>query len=94
MSPAHEVRSTFLVYDDEQFRFAYRFVVNDSLHPFPRADGPSDATSSVPASSSDSSDSYNSDDAWRYLHEWRMAQNCYSEVTWENDQLEIRLGVS
>ena len=46
------------------------------------------------ASSSDSSDSYNGDDARRYLHEWRMAQNCYSEVTWENDQLEICLGVS
>ena len=46
------------------------------------------------ASSSDSSDSYNGDDAWRYLHEWRMAQNRYSEVTWEIGQLEIRLGVS
>ena len=46
------------------------------------------------ASSSDSSDSYNGDDAQRYLHEWRMAQNCYSEATWENGQLEIHLGVS
>ena len=68
--------------------------MNDSLRPLSRVGGPSDAASSVPASSSDSSDSYNGDDARRYLHEWRMAQNRYSEVTWENDQLEIRLGVS
>ena len=68
--------------------------MNDSLRPLPRAGGPSDTASSVPASSSDSSDSYNGDDARRYLHEWRMAQNHYSEVTWENGQLEIRLGVS
>ena len=68
--------------------------MNDSLRPLPRAGGPSDATSSMSASSSDSSDSYNGDDARRYLHEWRMAQNRYSEATWENDQLEIRLRVS
>ena len=68
--------------------------MNDSLRPLPRAGGPSDATSSVPASSSDSFDSYNGDDAQRYLHELRMAQNRYSKVTWENDQLEILLGVS
>ena len=68
--------------------------MNDSLCPLPRAGGPSDAASSVSASSSDSSDSYHGDDAWRYLHEWRMAQNRYSEVTWENGQLEVRLGVS
>ena len=68
--------------------------MNDNLHPLPRAGGPSDATSSVLASSSDSSDSYNGDDARRYLHEWRMTQNCYSEATWENGQLEIHLGVS
>ena len=68
--------------------------MNDSLRPLSRAGGPSDAASSVPASSSNSSDSYNGDDAWRYLHEWRMAQNCYSKATWVNDQLEIRLGVS
>ena len=68
--------------------------MNDSLRPLPRAGGPSDAASSVPASSSDSSDSYNGDDARRYLHEWRMAQNHYSEATWENGQLEIRLRVS
>jgi len=48
----------------------------------------------VPASSLESSDSYNGDDARRYLHEWRMAQNRYSEVTWENGQLGIHLRVS
>ena len=68
--------------------------MNDSLRPLPRAGGPSDSTSSMPASSSDSSDSYNGDDARRYLHEWRMAQNRYSEATSENGQLEIHLGVS
>ena len=68
--------------------------MNDSLCPLPRAGRPSDAASSVLASSSDSSDSYNGDDTQRYLHEWRMAQNRYSEATWENGQLEIRLGVS
>ena len=68
--------------------------MNDSLRSLPRASGPFDAASSVPALSSDSSDSYNNDDARRYLHEWRMAQNRYSEATWDNDQLEICLGVS
>ena len=68
--------------------------MNDSLRPLPRASGPSDAASFVPATSSNSSDSYNGDDARRYLHEWRMAQNRYFEVTWENGQLEIHLGVS
>ena len=68
--------------------------MNDSLRPLPRAGGFSGAASSAPASSSDSSYSYNGDDARRYLHEWRMAQNRYSEVTWENGQLEIHLGVS
>ena len=68
--------------------------MNDSLRPLPRAGGPSDATSFVPVSSSDSSDSYNGDDARCYLHEWRMGQNRYSEATWENGQLETRLGVS
>ena len=48
----------------------------------------------MPALSWDSSDSYNGDDARRYLHEWRMAQNRYSEVTWETGQLEICLRVS
>ena len=68
--------------------------MNDSLRPLPRVGGPSDVASIVPASSSDSSDSYNGDNAQHYLHEWRMAQNRYSEVTWENGQLEIHLGVS
>ena len=68
--------------------------MNDSLRPLPRAGGPSNAASSMPASLSDSSNSYNGDDAQRYLHEWRMAQNRYSEATWENGQLEICLGVS
>ena len=68
--------------------------MNDSLRPLPRASGPSDAASSVPASSSDSSDSYNGDDAPRFLREWRAAQNRYAEVTRENGQLEIHLGVS
>ena len=68
--------------------------MNDSLRPLPRVGGPSDAASSVPASSSDSSDSYNGDDARCFLHEWRMAQNHYVKATWENGQLEIRIGVS
>ena len=68
--------------------------MNDSLHPLPRAGGPFDAASSVLASSSDSSDPYNGDDARRYLHEWSTTHNRYSEVTWENGQLEICLGVS
>ena len=68
--------------------------MNDSLRPLPRASGPSNAASSVLASSSDSFDSYNGDDARRYLHEWRMAQNHYSKVTWENGQLEIHIKVS
>ena len=68
--------------------------MNDSLRPLPRAGRPSDTASSMPASSLDSSDSYNGDNARRYLHQWRMAQNRYSEVTWETGQLEIHLGVS
>ena len=68
--------------------------MNDSLRPLSRAGRPSDAASSILASSSDSFDSYNGDDARRYLHEWRMAHNRYSKATWENGQLEIRLGVS
>jgi len=68
--------------------------MNDSLHPLPRASVPSDAASSVLALSSDSSDSYNGDNARRYLHEWRMAQNRYFEVTWQNGLLEIHLEVS
>ena len=69
---------------DELFYFVSRFIVNDSLRPLPRADEPSDVVSSAPASSSDSSDSYNGDDARRFLQEWRAAQNRYSEVTQEN----------
>ena len=68
--------------------------MNDSLRPLPRASEPSNVVSSALASSSDSSDSYNGDDARRFLREWRAAQNRYSKVTQENGQLEIRLGVS
>ena len=68
--------------------------MNDSLCPLPRASEPSDAASSASTSSSDSFDAYNGDNAWLFLHEWRMAQNHYSEVTWENGQHEIRLEVS
>ena len=71
--------------------------MNDSLHPLPRASEPSNAISdaaSTPDLSSDSSDSYNGDDARRFLREWRAAQDRYSEATRENGQLEIRLGVS
>ena len=71
-----------------------RFVVNDRLHPLPRAGEPFGAVSSIPASSSDSSDSYNGDDARRFLREWRAAQNRYSEVTQENGLLEICLEAS
>ena len=45
-------------------------------------------------SSSDSFGSYNSDDAWCFLQEWRAAKDRYSEVTQENGQLEIHLKVS
>ena len=68
--------------------------MNDSLRPLPRAGEPSDAASSTSISSSDSFDSYNSDDARHFLQEWRVAQNRYSEVTRENGHLEILLGVS
>ena len=68
--------------------------MNDSLRPLPRAGEPFDAVSSTPASSSDSSNSYNSDDARRFLREWRAAQDRYSEATQENGQLEIRFRVS
>jgi hypothetical protein len=53
-----------------------------------------DAASSTPDSSSDSSDSYNSNDASRYLREWRMVENRYTEATWENSQLETHLRVA
>ena len=45
------------------------------------------------ASSSDSSNSYNSDDARCFFREWRAAKDRYSEAIWKNGQLEIRLGV-
>ena len=68
--------------------------MNDSLHPLPRAGEPFDAASSALDSSSDSSNSYNGDDAWRFLQEWREAHDRYFKATRENDQLEIHLGVS
>ena len=67
--------------------------MNDNLHPFLRADKPSDPTSFMLASSSDSSNSYNSDDARCFFREWRAAKDRYSEAIWKNGQLEIRLGV-
>ena len=45
-------------------------------------------------SSSDSFGSYNSDDAWCFLQEWRAAKDRYSEATRENSQLERRLEAS
>ena len=45
------------------------------------------------ASSLDSSNSYNGNDAWRFFREWRAAEDCYSKVILNNGQLEIRLGV-
>ena len=68
--------------------------MNDRVRPLPRAVEPSDVVSSAPSSSLDSSDSYNGDDARRFLREWRAAQNRYSEATRENGQLEICLGAS
>ena len=68
--------------------------MNDSLHPLPTTGEPSDVASSAPALSSDSSDSYNGDNTWPFLWEWRAAQDRYSEATRENGQLEIHLGVS
>ena len=69
------------------------FIVNDSLHPFSRTDKPTDAASSAPASSSDSSNSYNGDDARCFFREWRAAEDRYSKAIQKNSQLEIRLGV-
>ena len=45
-------------------------------------------------SSSDSSNSYNGDDARRFLQEWRVAKDCYSEATRDNGQLESHLEAS
>ena len=75
-------------------------VLNNRLPPPPppsRADEPSNAestTAPVLDSSSDSSDSYNGDDAWCFLQEWRAAKDHYSEATQENYQLEICLKAS
>ena len=62
--------------------------------PPPEAGEPSNATSAaipMPDSSSDSSVSYTSDDARRFLQEWRVAKDNYSKETRENNQLEILL---
>ena len=67
--------------------------MNDSLRPLPRTGKPADAISSAPASSSDSSNSYNGDDARRFFREWRAAEDRYSEAVRKKGQLEIHLGV-
>ena len=67
--------------------------MNDSLRPHPRASKPSEAASSTSDLSSDSSNSYNGDDARRFFQEWRAAEDRYSEVIQNNGQLEIHLGV-
>ena len=67
--------------------------MNDSFHLFFRIGKPADAASSVPASSSGSSNSYDGDDAQRFFQEWRSAKDRYSEAIRNNCQLEIRLGV-
>ena len=67
--------------------------MNDSLHPFPRTGKPTDAASSVLASSSDSSNSYDGDDARCFFREWRAVEDRYFEAIQNNGQLEIRLGV-
>ena len=61
---------------------------------FSRIGKPTDAVSSVPASSSGSSNSYDGDDAQCFFQEWRVAEDRYSEVIQNNGQLEIRLGSS
>ena len=67
--------------------------MNDILHPFPRTDKPADVASSVPASSSGSSNSYDDNDARRFFQEWRAAEDRYFDTIQNNGQLEIRLGV-
>ena len=67
--------------------------MNDSLHPFPRTGKPTNAASSMPVSSSGSSNSYDSDDARHFFQEWRAAEDRYSVPIRNNSQLEIRLGV-
>jgi hypothetical protein len=46
------------------------------------------------ASSSDSADSYNGDDAQRFRCEWNAAIDHYSEATKQNRQLEFALEAS
>ena len=63
------------------------------------AAGPSgaalDAESAAPIGSSDDSpDSYNGDDARRYLCEWNTAMDRYSKATRESGHLEIVLSAS
>ena len=60
---------------------------------FFRTDKSTDAASSVPASSSGSSNSHDSDDARSFFREWRAAEDRYSEAIRNNGQLEIHLGV-
>ena len=60
---------------------------------FSRTGKPTDAASSVPASSSGSSNSYDGDDARSFFREWRAAEDRYSEAIRNNGQLETRLGV-
>ena len=67
--------------------------MNDILRPLPRAGKPSDVASSSPALSSDSSNSYNGDDARCFFREWRAAEDRYSKAIQKNGQLEIHLGV-
>ena len=58
-----------------------------------RTDKSTNAASSVPASSSGSSNSYDGDDARSFFREWRAAEDRYSIAILNNGQLEIRLGV-
>ena len=67
--------------------------MNDSFHPFPRTGKPTDAVSSVLASSSGSSNSYDGDDARSFFWEWRAAEDHYSKAIRNNGQLEVHLGV-
>ena len=60
---------------------------------FSRIGKPTDAASSMPASSSGSSNSHDGGDARIYFREWRAAKDRYSEAIRNNGQLEICLGV-
>lgn len=46
------------------------------------------------ASSVDSTDSYNGDDAWCFLHEWDKVLGHHWEVTQETKHLEVTLAAS